>query len=146
VIELEMVRRMIRRAVVVGPIVVGILALAGAIDGGGSQAFEWALSAAVGLAMTLGNLWLSAYLIGGVAERSPQLLLPVGLATFALGLILLTGIAFLLQRVDVISFPITGFVLIVSHLGLVLWDAAGAYGSSDTTANQSPGANAEIRS
>jgi hypothetical protein len=146
VIELEMVRRMIRRAVVVGPLVVGILAVAGAIDGGGSQAFEWALSAAVGLAMTLGNLWLSAALIGGVAERSPQLLLPVGLATFALGLILLTGIAFVLQKVDVISFPVTGFVLIVSHLGLVLWDAAGAYGPSNKTANQSPNANAEMRS
>ena len=141
-----MVHRMVRRAVVVGPIVVGILAVAGGIDGGGSQAFEWALSGAVGLAMTLGNLWLSAALIGGVAERSPQLLLPVGLATFALGLILLTGIAFVLQRVDVISFPVTGFILIVSHLGLVLWDAAGAYGPSNTQANQSPNANAQMRS
>jgi hypothetical protein len=146
VIELQMVRRMIRRAVVVGPIVVGILAVAGGLDGGGAQAFEWGLSAAVGLLMTLGNLWLSAALIGGVAERSPQLLLPVGLATFALGLILLTGIAFVLQRVDVISFPVTGFVLIVSHLGLVLWDAAGAYGPPNQTANQSPNANAEMRS
>jgi hypothetical protein len=142
VIELEMVRRIMRRAMVVGPIVVVLLAGAGALDGGSSQAFEWGLSAAVGLAMTLGNLWLSAALIGGVAERSPQLLLPVGIATFALGLILLTGIAFLLQKVDVITFPVTGFVLIASHLGLVLWDAAGAYGPSTTTTNQSSGANA----
>jgi hypothetical protein len=96
--------------------------------------------------MTLGNLWLSAALIGGVTERSPQLLLPVGLGAFALGLILLTGIAWLLQRVDVISFPVTGFVLIASHLGLVLWDAAGAYDSSNATTNQSPSANAEMRS
>jgi hypothetical protein len=100
----------------------------------------------VGLAMTLGNLWLSAALIGGVAERSPHLLLPVGLATFALGLILLTVIAWLLQRVDVINFPVTGVVLIASHLGLVLWDAAGAYESSNGKASQSPGANAEMRS
>jgi hypothetical protein len=146
VIELEMVRRMAGRAMVVGPIVVAIAAGAGALDAGGSQAFEWGLSAAVGLAMTLGNLWLSAALIGGVAERSPHLLLPVGLATFALGLILLTVIAWLLQRVDVINFPVTGVVLIASHLGLVLWDAAGAYESSNGKASQSPGANAEMRS
>jgi hypothetical protein len=141
-----MVRRMARRTMVVGPILVAGLAGAGALDGGSSQALEWGLSGAAGLAMTLGNLWLSAALIGGVAERSPQLLLPVGLATFALGLILLTGIAFLLQRIDAITFPVTGFVLIASHLGLVLWDAAGAYDSSNATTNQSPGANAEMRS
>lgn len=141
-----MVRRMIRRALLVGPVLIGALAVVGALDSGGAGAFEWGLSAAVGLAMTLGNLWLSAALIGGVAERTPQLLLPVALATFALGLILLTGIAFALQKVEVINFPVTGMVLIASHLGLVLWDAAGAYGPSNTTTNRSSGANAEMRS
>ncbi len=141
-----MVRRMIRRALFVGPVVVTVLAVAGALDDGGAGAFEWGLSAAVGLVMTLGNLWLSAAIIGGVAERTPQLLMPAGLGAFALGLILLTGIAFGLQRVDVISFPVTGFVLIASHLSLVLWDAAGAYGSSTTTTQQSSDASAEMRS
>jgi hypothetical protein len=145
-IELQMVHRMARRAMIVAPILVAGLAGAGALDGGGSQAIEWAISGAVGLAMTLGNLWLSAALIGGVAERSPHLLLPVGLGAFALGLMLLTGVAFLLQRVDVVDFPVTGFVLIASHLGLVLWDAAGAYGPSTTTTKQSPPASAKTRS
>ncbi len=81
--------------------------------------------------MTIGNLWLSARIIGGVAENSPQLLLPAALTTFALGLALLVGLAFGLKNLDFIDFPVTGFVLIGSHLGLVLWEAAGAYDHAD---------------
>jgi hypothetical protein len=122
-IELEMVSRMARRALLLAPILVGVLWLVG-----GSS---WGLSAAVGVAMTLGNLWLSARIIGGVAERNPQLLLPAGLATFALGLALLTALAFALRAIDAVYFPVTGFVLIGSHLGLVLWEASGAYSKLD---------------
>lgn len=118
-IEAQMVKRMAVRALFLGPVVVVAL---GAWGG-----WEWALSAAVGLVMTIGNLYLSARLIGGVAERSPHLLLPVGLAAFTLGLALLTGITIGLKAIDAIYFPVTGFVLIGSHLLLVLIEAAGAH-------------------
>ncbi|HEY7876031.1 MAG TPA: hypothetical protein VIG64_13020 [Actinomycetota bacterium] len=118
-IETQMVRRMAIRGAYLAPVVVGVL---GAWGG-----WSWALSAAVGLAMTIGNLWLSARLIGGVAENSPHLLMPVALATFTLGLLLLTGAAIGLKAIDAIYFPVTGFVLIGSHLLLVLVEAAGAY-------------------
>ncbi len=123
-IERDMVRRMIVRGLVLAPVLVATLWL------WRGPRYGW--SAAAGLALTLGNLWLSARIIGGVAERSPQLLMPAALATFALGLMLLTGIAFGLQAADLVFFPVTGFVLIGSHLGLVLWEAAGAYGRIDT--------------
>jgi hypothetical protein len=144
-IELRMVQRMARRGLALGPVVVGGLAIAGALTGGAGTALEWALSGAVGLAMTLGNLWLAAVIIGGVAERAPHLLMGAALATFALGLILLTGVAFVLQKTGAVFFPVTGFVLVASHLGLVLWDAAGAYGTKSNI-EQSSGANAKVRS
>jgi hypothetical protein len=106
------------RGLLLGPFVVGILWL-----WGGST---YGLSAAIGLAMTLGNLWLSARIIGGVADANPRMLMPAGLATFMLGLLVLTAIALLLREFDVGYFPVTGFVLIGSHLTLVLWEAAGA--------------------
>jgi hypothetical protein len=124
VIERDMVRRMILRGLVLAPVIVAALWL------WRGQTYAW--SGAVGLALTLGNLWLSARIIGGVAESSPQLLMPAALATFALGLLLLTAVALALQSADLVFFPVTGFVLIGSHLGLVLWEAAGAYGRIDS--------------
>ena len=118
-IELSMVKRMTVRAAFLAPILLLGLYFLGDL--------EYVVSGLVGLAMTLGNLWLAARLIGGVAENKPELLMPVGMATFALGLILLTVISYVLDRADVIYFPVSGFVLIGSHLVLVLWEAAGAY-------------------
>lgn len=132
-IELRMVRRMIVRALWLAPVVVLTLWIFGSP--------RWALSGAIGLAMTLANLWLAARIIGGVADKTPQLLLPAALATLALGLMLLTGVAVALRAADLVYFPVTGFVLVGSHLLLVLWEAAGAYGHVDT---ESSGANARV--
>lgn len=132
-IEIQMVRRMLFRALWLAPVIV----LALWIFGNG----RWALSGAIGLAMTVGNLWLAGAIIGGVAERNPQLLLPAAFATFALGLMLLTAVAFALKAADIVYFPVTGFVLVGSHLGLVLWEAAGAYSH---VPNEPPGANAQV--
>lgn len=118
-IEQEMVGRMLSRGLVVAPAVIGMLWLVG-----GS---EHALSAAVGLAMTLGNLYLSARIIGGVAERAPQLLVAAAMLALALGLGLLTALAIGLRALEWVYFPVTGFVLIGSHLVLVLWEAPAAY-------------------
>lgn len=118
-----MVRRMARRGLLMAPLVIAVLAAFGG--------FRYGISAAVGLAMTLLNLWLSARIIGGVAEKSPELLLPAGLATFCLGLLVLTGIALGLRAADLVYFPVTGLVLVGSHLLLVLLEAAGAYEHAD---------------
>jgi hypothetical protein len=125
-IELQMVRRMALRGLLVSPLIIGGLAL--------WNGTEYAVSGAVGLALSLGNLWLSARIIGGVAEKTPRLLLPVAMATFALGLLLLTGIALALRAFDAVYFPVTGFTLVGTHLGLVLWEAAGAYQKIDRPA------------
>lgn len=122
-----MVGRMARRALVLTPVLVAALWLAGGP--------KWGVSALAGVAMTLGNLWVSAWILGGVAERAPRLLLPAGLAAFMLGLFLLTMVALALRELDVVYFPVTGFTLIGAHLGLVLWEAAGAYKHAETRTN-----------
>jgi hypothetical protein len=134
-IELQMVRRMIVRGLWLAPVVIATLWI--------FEGPKWALSAAVGLAMTLANLWLAAWIIGGVAEKTPQLLLPAAFAALGLGLLLLAALAFGLKAADLVYFPVTGFVLVGSHLLLVLWEAAGAYGHIDT---KSSGTDAQVRS
>jgi hypothetical protein len=127
VIELGMVGRMARRAALLTPVLVAVLWL---VDGP-----KWGLSGLAGVAMTLGNLWLSAIILGRVAERTPRLLLPAGLAAFMLGLFLLTMVALALRELDLVYFPVTGFTLIGCHLGLVLWEAAGAYNHTEPKTN-----------
>lgn len=111
-----MVAGMVRRGVMIAPLLAGLLWL------WGGTLYAW--SGIVGLGMALLNLWVSARLIGGVADRNPQLLMAVGLATYALGLVLVTVIAFILNALDLVFFPVTGVTLVGSHLLLVLWEAS----------------------
>jgi len=124
-IELQMVYRMARRGAFVGPLVV-----LGFFIWGGTEA---GVSAAFGVGMALLNLFLSARIIGGVAESNQRLLLPAAMFAFMLGLGVLTACAFALQTLEIVTFKITGFVLIGSHLGLVLWEAARAYPVKNTS-------------
>ncbi|MPZ69029.1 MAG: hypothetical protein GEU71_05815 [Actinobacteria bacterium] len=124
-IELQMVYRMAKRGAILAPLVVAPFLIWGGPDAG--------ISAAIGIAMALLNLLLSARIIGGVAENSPKLLLPAAMAAFMLGLGVLTAIAFGLEALDFVTFKVTGLVLIGSHLGLVLWEAARAYPVKNTS-------------
>lgn len=125
-IELEMVKRMMIRGLYLAPILCAALWLWNGAD--------YAFSGAVGLGLTLLNLFLAAQVIGRVAETSPRLLLVAAMVAFTLGLAVITGISFVLKSTDVIYFPVTGFTLIGSHLLLVGWEATGSYKGSPTTA------------
>lgn len=114
-----MVYGMARRGALIAPLLVLPFFIWGGSEAG--------VSAAIGLAMAVFNLWLAGRIIGGVAESSPSLLLPAAMVAFASGLAVLTGIAFGLESLDFVTFKITGLALIGSHLGLVLWEAATAY-------------------
>jgi hypothetical protein len=125
-----MVRRMINRSLYVAPPLLLILLL--------WNGAEYALSGAVGLAMTLLNLFLAARIIGGVADKSPRLLFPAAMIALTLGLAVLTGIAFALRALDLVYFPVTGLTLVGSHLLLVLWEGAGAYKVENKTSSVQP--------
>jgi hypothetical protein len=137
-IEFQMVRRMAMRALWIAPIVIGATSIFGGV--------RYGVSAAAGLAMTVGNLLFSGRIIGGVAEKTPQMLLPVGLGAFALGLLLLTAVMFALQAIDIVYIPVTGFVLIGSHLLLVLWEAAATYGRIDSPGTEDRARGTQVRS
>lgn len=115
-IELAMVGRMIKRGLLMAPVVVLVLGLIGGT--------EWALSGAIGLAMTLANLWLAARIIGGVAENRPELLLAAAMAAFILGLGALTVVAIALRGIEAVSWPVAGLTLIAAHFVLVTFEAA----------------------
>ena len=118
-IEMQMVFRMARKAMYLTPAVVAALWFFGGL--------VWALSGALGIAMTLANLWFAARIIGGVADNNPTLLLLAAMGAFTLGLALLGAIAFGLQALDIADFPVVGFTLIGTHLVLVISEAGAAY-------------------
>ena len=118
-IEMQMVVRMAKRAAVLGPLAVAALWILGDAT--------WALSGAIGILMTLGNLWASARIIGGVADNNPTLLLIAAIVAFTLGLALLGGVAFGLQALEIVHFPVVGFTLIGTHMVLVLSEAGSAF-------------------
>ena len=118
-IEMQMVVRMAKKAMVLTPIVVAALWFFGGP--------VWALSGALGIAMTLANLWFAARIIGGVADNNPTLLLVAAMGAFTLGLALLGAIAFGLQALDIADFRVVGFTLIGTHMVLVISEAGATY-------------------
>ena len=114
-----MVVRMAKRALFILPVLVIALWIAGGP--------LWALSGAVGLGLTLANLWAAARIIGGVADNNPVLLLAAAMVAFTLGLAVVAGIALGLQALEIVDFPVVGFTLIGTHMVLVLAEAAAAY-------------------
>ena len=136
-IELQMVYRMLKKGVIVAPLVVLPFFIWGGVDAG--------VSALIGIAMALLNLLLSARIIGGIAENKPSLLLPAAMFAFMLGLGVLVAIAFGLEALDFVTFKITGLVLIGTHLGLVLWEAANAYPVKNVSPSPKNAANDALK-
>lgn len=103
-----------KRAVVVAPVIVAVCALIWGSEG--------AAGAGVGLALVIANFLLSAALVSGAARISLGLMMGAVLFGYALrlGLILL---AIILVRDETwISLPALGATIIVTHLGLLLWE------------------------
>jgi hypothetical protein len=115
-IELKVVRRMLVRGLIVGPLAV----LVAWVLGGSSVG----IGAALGTGLALANLYLAGRIIGGIAENAPHLMLPGAMAAFMLGMVLLVLIAVLFKAVGGWSPTAAGIALIAAHLVLVMWEAA----------------------
>ena len=133
-----MVKSMIKRGLLLSPFVVAALAILGGL--------EWGLSAAIGLALAIFNIWLAGRLIGGMAENNPQLIPIAGFAAFILALALLVVAALVIKQVESLDFPVTGLVLIGAHLILVTWEAANAFLKLPSKSESNAVAEARIRS
>jgi hypothetical protein len=112
--ELEVSRDLIKRGLIVAPV---IIAICGVIWGG-----DGAWSAAYAIALVLINFALSAVIIARSARISLHWLMGATLFGYIarLGLIFLA--VWVVKDASWISLPALGATIIVTHLGLLIWE------------------------
>ena len=112
--EVAISRDIIRRGLIVAPLLIGICWLIWSGDG--------ALSSAYAVALVLVNFALAAGLVAMTARISLGLMMGAVLFGYLvrLGLILLAVL--LVKDASWISLPALGATIIVTHLGLLVWE------------------------
>jgi hypothetical protein len=113
-VEAQVAADMARRMLPVLPVLVLVDGLIWGVDGAFSGAFA--------VALVLGNLALSAAMLGRAARISLSLLMAAALGGFALRLFLITAVFLLVKDQSWVDVPALGFTLIVTHLGLLIWE------------------------
>ncbi len=105
---------MIKRGVIVAPVLIAICGVIWGADGAWSSAY--------GVVIILANFALAAGLIAMAAKISVGLMMGATLFGYLtrLGLIFLA--VFLVKDTSWISFPAIGSTIIVTHLGLLFWE------------------------
>lgn len=113
-VEIKVTVDMIKRGLLVAPVLVGLAGLIWGTDG--------AWSACYAIALVLLNFLLSAALISYTAKISLGLMMGATLFGYLirLGLILLAVL--LVKDAAWISLPALGATIIVTHLGLLVWE------------------------
>lgn len=105
---------MIKRGIVVAPVLIGICAVIWGGDG--------AWSAMYGIAIVLANFALAAALIAGAARISVALMMGATMFGYLIRLGLIFLAVFLVKDAGWISLPALGSTIIVTHLGLLFWE------------------------
>ena len=113
--EVEVSRDMIKRGLIVGP----VLDRASARVIWGS---DGAWSSAYGIAIVLVNFALAAAIIAGAARISLGLMMAATLFGYLIRLGLIFLAVWLVRDAAWISFPALGSTIIVTHLGLLFWE------------------------
>jgi hypothetical protein len=112
--EIQVSLDILKRAIYVAPVVVGVCAIFAGLDG--------VFGALYGLALVLVNFLLAAALVSATARISLGLMMGAVLFGYLvrLGLIFLAVI--LVRDASWISLTALGLTIIVSHLGLLVWE------------------------
>lgn len=105
---------MVRRALPVAPLLVILAALPWGVDG--------ALSAGFAIALVVGNLALSAVMLAGASRVSLGLLMFAALFGYFIRLGLVFLAVLLVKDMAWVELVPLGLTLIVTHLGLLLWE------------------------
>jgi hypothetical protein len=105
---------MIKRGLIVGPVLVAVCAVIWGGDG--------AWSALYGIGIVLANFALSAGLIAMAARISVGLMMGVTLFGYLIRLGLIFLAVWLVKDAGWISLPALGSTIIVTHLGLLFWE------------------------
>ena len=112
--EVEVSRDLIKRGLLVAPV---MIAICGIIWGG-----DGAWSAAYGIALVLLNFALSAGIISYTARISIHLLMGATLFGYLIRLGLIFVAVWVVRDASWISLPALGATIIVTHLGLLVWE------------------------
>lgn len=110
-VELRLVRQMLPYAAIIGPLAIGVSFWLRGPRG--------AWSAAIGVALGLGNLWLSAAMMERCARVGGQALMFGVLGGFVVRLLILTVAVIGLREVPFIDLAPLLIVLVVTHIGLL---------------------------
>jgi ATP synthase I subunit len=112
--EVQISRDLIRRGLIVAPAIIAICGLIWGADG--------AWSAAYGIAIVLVNFGLSAWLIATTARISLHWLMGATLFGYIFRLALIFLAVWVVRDASWISLPALGATIIVTHLGLLVWE------------------------
>jgi hypothetical protein len=112
--EIKVSRDMVRRGLYVAPVLIAICAVIWGGDG--------AWSCAYGIALILFNFTIAAGSIAWAARISPALLMGTVMFGYLLRLGILLAAVLLVRDSGWISLPALGATIIVTHLGLLVWE------------------------
>jgi hypothetical protein len=113
-VEIQVTADMVKRGLLVAPIVIVICAVIWGASGAWSAAF------AIGIVLV--NFLLSAFLISYTAKISLGLMMGATLFGYLIRLGLIMVAVLLVKDAAWISLPALGATIIVTHLGLLLWE------------------------
>ncbi len=112
--EVEVSTDMIKRGLIVAPLLIAICAVIWGGDGAWSSAY--------GIAIVLANFALAALFIASAAKISLGLMMAATLFGYIIRLALIFVAVWLVRDASWISFPALGSTIIVTHLGLLFWE------------------------
>ncbi len=113
-VELQLTFDMVKRGLIVAPVIVAVCALIWGENG------AWSAAYAIGLVLV--NFLLSAMLISSTAKISLGLMMGATLFGYLIRLGLIMAAVLLVKDTDWISLPALGATIIVTHLGLLVWE------------------------
>jgi ATP synthase I chain len=112
--EGEIARDLVRRMLLVTPIVLLVAGVFRGIDG--------LVSALIGLVLVALNFLASARSITWVAQRSPGAVMGVMLGGFVVRIGILFGVALALEQVSWVDVPVLVLTVAVMHIFLLTWE------------------------
>jgi len=112
--EVGVTKDMVRRGLIVAPLLIAVCGFIWGLDG--------AFSSAYGIGIVLLNFALSATLVAVTARISLGLMMGAVLFGYLIRLGLIFLAVFLVKDAGWISLPALGATIIVTHLGLLIWE------------------------
>ena len=112
--EVGVTKDMVRRGLIVAPLLIAVCGFLWGLDG--------AFSSAYGIGIVLLNFTLSATLVAVTARISLALMMGAVLFGYLIRLGLIFLAVFLVKDAGWISLPALGATIIVTHLGLLIWE------------------------